>query len=102
MNRLPLTLAATMLLATCVALASASLVQQTAQQTPEAENAAVAQTAQADHKTAKCGDCDGAGSISCGWCGGDGIRGEKQCGFCVGKGTISCVKCGGDGKTLAR
>ncbi len=93
MNRFLLAVGATLLLATCVALASASMVEQTAERTPIAENAAA---------QAKCGDCGGSGSISCGWCGGDGIRGEKQCGFCTGKGEISCVKCGGDGQTFVR
>jgi len=46
---------------------------------------------------ATCWDCNGERSKPCGWCGGDGLQGNKQCGQCTGKGKISCFKCGGSG-----
>lgn len=45
---------------------------------------------------ATCWDCDGAGTKSCGWCGGDGIKDGRMCGHCK-RGKISCFKCSGTG-----
>jgi hypothetical protein len=49
-----------------------------------------------------CFDCDGAGSRSCGFCGGDGIYQGRQCSFCNGRGRIKCFKCGGTGVSQGR
>jgi hypothetical protein len=49
-----------------------------------------------------CFDCDGVGSRSCGFCGGDGIYQGRQCTFCNGRGRIKCFKCNGSGVSAGR
>lgn len=51
--------------------------------------------------TAVCGQCDGAGEISCIQCYGSGKHGadpKQPCAYCHGAGRQTCPECGGSGR----